>query len=131
MAPTITIESISLQQLILDQLDAIQSRLDAPEEERHRTPSCSQLRYWHQVAGTAHHWLMQGRSVELAASLSQVNACVRGLMAISSHIPLQALWQPEMMTGEQWEGLTEGVEKLRDVSLNYQPSCTLSLRRDG
>jgi hypothetical protein len=35
------------------------------------------------------------------------------------------------MTGEQWEGLTEGVEKLRDVSLNYQPSCTLSLRRDG
>jgi hypothetical protein len=131
MALTIAVESISLRQLMLDQLDDIQSRLDAPASHRRPIPSCSQLRYWNQVAGTAHNWLMQGRSVQLAANLSQVNACVRGLMAISSHIPLRALWQPEMMAESQWHGLTEGVERLRGVSLNCRPNCPFSLRRVG
>ncbi|MEN9481125.1 MAG: hypothetical protein RLZZ298_2520 [Pseudomonadota bacterium] len=124
MASAMNVEVISLQQLILDQLDAIQSRLDAPEEERRRIPSCGQLRYWHQVAGTAHYWLMQGRSVEIAASLSQVNACVRGLMAICSHIPLQALWQPEMMTGAHFTSLHQGLETLRKGRLTYIKSSS-------
>ena len=104
-----------LPAILVDCLDWMIERLEHPKP----LPSFKVLRYHQQTAGVIYAWLRQGWQVEFFGSPMEIQNIGLALIAQNAGVVLPLLYQPNMLSEEQWHELTKCVDVLRRASIVF------------